>query len=181
MPREGKIEFIGELKDKIRNASALYFIDFSGISANDFNDFRRNARQRKMTVKVVKNQLALRALKECGVPEQIADVLRGPTSVIFTEDDPVAPARFMKEVSKRISNLKFKGAFLENVIYTAEKFDLLSTLPTKDELRQELVGVLSGSISSLVGVLEGLISELVWIFDELQRKNPQTEGGLIEG
>jgi ribosomal protein L10 len=175
MPKEEKIKFIEELKNKIRSATALYFLDFTGLSANDFNDFRQNARQRKMLVKVVKNQLAFRALRECGVPEQIADLLRGPTTMVFAEEDPVAPARFVKEVGKRLANLKFKGAFLENVIYTPEKFDLLATLPTKDELRAELVGVLSGSISGVVGVLEGLLSELAWIIDELQRRNVRTE------
>jgi large subunit ribosomal protein L10 len=176
MPKEDKVKFIEELKERIKGATALYFVDFTGLTANDFNDFRHNARQRKMAVKVVKNQLALRALKECGVPEAIAEVLRGPTTMVFAEEDPVAPARFLKEVTRRLTNLKFKGAFLDNAIYLPEKFELLASLPTKDELRAELVGVLSGPISGLVGVLEGLLSELVWIFDELQKKGPKAEG-----
>jgi large subunit ribosomal protein L10 len=178
MPKDEKVKFIEELKERIRSATALYFIDFTGLTANDFNDFRQHARQRRMTVKVVKNQLALRALMECGVPERIAEVLRGPTSMVFATEDPVAPARFLKEVTRRLVNLKFKGAFLEHAIYTPEQFDLLASLPTKEELRVELVGVLNGPIARLIWVLEGMLSELVWVLEELSKRGAGAEGAV---
>lgn len=176
MPREDKVRFVEELRSKIQQATALYFLDFTGLPANDFNEFRRSAREQQLQVKVVKNQLALRALRESGVPEGIAQVLRGPTSMVFAPDDPVAPARFLKEIAKRIPNIKFKGAYLENTIYTAEQFDLLANLPTKQDLRAELVGLLAGPISGLAGILEGLLAELIWVLEGLGQKKESVSG-----
>jgi len=174
--KEEKVKVVEQLKEKIKRSNAVYFVDFTGVPANDFNDFRRMARQRGITIKVVKNQLALRALEELGVPQDIEMVLKGPTGVIFAEDDPVAPARLLRELEGRIGALKFKGAYLEKNIYLAGHFAFLASLRTKEELRGELVGVLAGPISGLVGVLEGLLSELVWIFDGMQRR-PQMAAG----
>ncbi|MEN9979876.1 MAG: 50S ribosomal protein L10 [candidate division WOR-3 bacterium] len=176
MPKEEKVKFIEDLQSKIKAATALYFLDFSGLPANDFNEFRRSAREQNMMVKVVKNQLALRALKASGVPDGIDQVLRGPTSMIFAVDDPVAPARFLKDMGKRIPNIRFKGAYLENTVYTAEQFDLLANLPTKQDLRAELVGVLAGPISGLAGVLEGMLAELVWVLEQLEQKKSTVSG-----
>ncbi|MEO0004414.1 MAG: 50S ribosomal protein L10 [candidate division WOR-3 bacterium] len=172
MGKAEKVKVIEELKERIKRSEAIYFVDFTGVPANDFNDLRRTARAQGLKVKVVKNQLALRALEECGVPEDIETILKGPTSVIFAEDDAVAPARLLKN----FPSLKFKGAYLEKTIYPAERFDFLVNLPTKDELRTQLVGVLMSPIAELLGVLEGLLGELVWVFEEMQRR-PQSQEG----
>jgi len=175
MANEEKIKLVAELAEKIRQASAVYFVDFTSVKANDFNDLRRAARTRRVMVKVVKNSLALRALRECGVPAEIEDVLKGPTTVMFTQDDPVAPARLLKETSGRIGGIRFKGAYFEQNIFRTEQFDFLASLPSKEELRGQVVGVLAGAIGGLVGILEGLMAELVWVLDEIGRR-PETEG-----
>jgi large subunit ribosomal protein L10 len=96
MPKQVKIDAVAGLKDKIGEASALYFIDFTKLAANDFNALRRKLGELKVTVRVVKNRLALRALTESGVPADIDKLLIGPTSLVFAIDDPVAPARTIR-------------------------------------------------------------------------------------
>lgn len=176
MAKEDKPKVIEELKERVKLANAVYFVDFTGVLANDFNVLRRTAQERGLMVKVVKNQLALRALKECGVPAVIETVLKGPTVVIFAGDEVGAPARLLKELTGRIAGLKFKGAYLEKNIYLSEEFDFLVSLPTKEELRVQLVAVLASPISGFVGTLEGLLGELVWIFEEMQRRPEMSAG-----
>ena len=168
MPKQIKIDAVTGLKDRIGKASALYFIDFTKLAANDFNTLRRKLGESKVTVRVVKNRLALRALTESGVPADIEKLLTGPTSLVFAVDDPVAPARTIREQMKKMSALKVKGAYLDRVLYPANRLDFIAGLPTKNELRGEVVGVLQGPIYGLVMTLDGLLSEFVWVLDRVK-------------
>ena len=168
MPTQQKIDSVAELKALAEKASALYFIDFTKVGANDINAFRRRLDELKVAVQVVKNRLAARAFTESGVPAKVEDILVGPTSVVFAAEDPVAPARLIKDVQRKLTALKVKGAYLEGVIYAAEQFEYLAALPTKADLRAQVVGILQGPISGLVFSLDGLLSELVWTLDQIK-------------
>jgi large subunit ribosomal protein L10 len=179
MPKQVKIDEVEGLKERISRASALYFFDFTKLPANDFNALRRKLGESKVTVRVVKNRLALRALTESGVPADIEKLLTGPTSVVFAVDDPVAPARTIREQMKKMAALRVKGAYLDRVLYPADKFDFIAGLPTKNELRGEVVAVLQGPIYGLVMTLDGLLSELVWVLDQVKDR-PRVEAPAAE-
>jgi len=174
MPKQVKVDAVAGLKDGIEKASALYFIDFTRLAANDFNALRRKLGESKVAVRVVKNRLALRALTESGVPAEIEKLLTGPTSLVFAGDDPVAPARTIREQMRKMVALKVKGAYLDHVLYAADRFDFIAALPTKTELRGQVVGVLDGPISGLVMSLDGLLSELVWVLDQVKDRPTDT-------
>ncbi|MCX6840925.1 MAG: 50S ribosomal protein L10 [candidate division WOR-3 bacterium] len=179
MPKQEKVDAVVGLKDKIGRASALYFIDFTKLAANDFNALRRKLGESKVAVRVVKNRLALRALTESGVSSDIETLLVGPTSLVFAGDDPVAPARVIREQMKKMAALKVKGAYLDRVLYTADRFDFIAALPTKHELHAQVVGVLEGPIWGLVMSLDGLLSELVWVLDQVKDR-PQDAAPVPE-
>lgn len=172
MPKQEKITEVAELKELISRASSLYFLDFTAVTANDFNLVRRRLRESGATVRVAKNRLALRAMAECGVAEGVAEFLRGPTSLVIGAEDPIAPARALRDLAKRLESLKIKGVYLDRTAHPAGQFQFLAALPTKSELRAQVVGVLSGPISGLVWTLEGLLSELVYVAEEIA-KRPQ--------
>jgi large subunit ribosomal protein L10 len=168
MPKQAKVDAVAGLKDRIGQASALYFIDFTKLAANDFNALRRRLGESKVAVQVVKNRLALRALAESGIAADVEKLLIGPTSLVFAGDDPVAPARTIREQMKKTTALKVKGAYLDRVLYPADRFDFIAALPTKTELRGEVVGVLQGPIYGFVVGLDRLFSELVWVLDQVK-------------
>jgi large subunit ribosomal protein L10 len=168
MPSQDKVDKVKELSKDIGQASALYFLDFTRVGVNDFNGLRRQLGGVGAAVKIVKNRLALRALSEAGVESDLAGMLRGPTSVVFAGEDPVAPARVIKDVQKRLENLQFKGAYLDAAVYAADQFAFLAGLPNKDELRAELVGVLHAPVAEFAFGLEGLLSGMVFVLEQLQ-------------
>jgi large subunit ribosomal protein L10 len=168
MPKQEKIDAVAELKQSIASASALYFVDFTKVPANDFNSLRRRLGDVTAPVRVVKNRLALRALAESDVSADFVGVLKGPTSMVFAGDDPVAPARVIREAMKKIAALKVKGAFVDRNLYLAEAFEFLASLPTKHELRGQVVGVLEAPIAELVFGLEGLIADLVYVLEQVR-------------
>ncbi len=172
MPTQQKIASVAEIKGQAERSSALYFIDFTKVGANDINAVRRRLDELEVAMKVVKNRLAERALTESGVPAAVKDILVGPTSVVFAGEDPVAPARLLKEIQRKLTALRVKGAFLDGTLYPAEQFDFLAALPTKSDLRGQVVGVLEGPITGLVFGLEGLLSDLVWVLDAVKDRLP---------
>lgn len=178
MPRQEKVAEVEQLTALVRAASALYFVDFAGLSANDFTDFRRRLRAHRVQVRVVKNRLAIRAMVESGVPSEVAEVLYGPTTIVFAGDDPIAPARLLKDVLGKLKGPRVKGAFLENSLYRSDQFDMLAALPTKEELRMQFVGLLGAPLFDLVLTLENSMVELVRVFDELARRPGQDSGRM---
>jgi|WetSurMetagenome_2_1015567.scaffolds.fasta_scaffold31349_3 large subunit ribosomal protein L10 len=176
MPKQEKIDSVADLKDRIASSSALYFVDFAKVTANDFNALRRKLGELNVRVRVVKNRLALRALTESGTPAEVEALLKGPTSIVFAAEDPIAPARTIRDAAKKNAALKVKGAYLDRAIYLADRFDFIAGLPTKHELRGQLVGVLEGPIWEFVLGLESLLNDLVYVLDQVKdRPMPATE------
>ncbi|MGQ9678630.1 MAG: 50S ribosomal protein L10 [bacterium] len=171
MATKEKVKIVDELRDKIQQAKSIFFIDFTWLGGNSFNELRRRARDKNLTVKVIKNTLALRVLEEVGIRGVIAEILRGPTSLILAFEDPVAPARLLKEVKETVPGIKFKGAYLEGKIYQATQFEFLATLPTKEDIRAEIVSVLASPLSELVWVLEGFLGEVVWVLENIAQRH----------
>lgn len=167
MPSQDKVDKVKDLSRDIGQASALYFLDFTRVGVNDFNGLRRQLDEVGARVRIVKNRLALRALSESGVEADLGAIMRGPTSMVLAGEDPVAPARVIKDVSKKLENLQFKGAYLDSQVYPATQFAFLAGLPTGGELRAELVGVLQAPITEFTLGLEGLLSELAFVLEQL--------------
>jgi large subunit ribosomal protein L10 len=180
MPRPEKVQSVAELKERIGQATALYFLDFTKVRANDFNALRRRLGEGHVPVQVVKNRLALLALAEAGAEGEFRAMLRGPTSVVFAGEDPVAPARVIRDATRKLDALKVKGAYLDGRVYGADQFAFLAGLPTKSELRGQLVGVLQSPIWELVMCLDGLVSEFVWVLDQIKDKRPAAEAPAPE-
>ena len=173
MPTQEKAEAIAALHERVKRASALYFLDFTGLGANEFNQLRRQLQASGASVRVVKNRLMLRALRERGVSEDVAALLRQPTSLVFANEDPVAPARTIRDLARQFEALVVKGAYVDNRIYGAEQFAMLASLPTKGDLRAQLVGVLASPITGLALSLDGLLSGLVYVLDRIGERKGQ--------
>jgi large subunit ribosomal protein L10 len=172
VPKQDNIDAVAGLTDQFGKSPALYFLDFTKLAANDFNALRRKLDELGVSIKVVKNSLALRALEAAGASGDFSKVLRGPTSVVFAREDPVAPARVLREQMKKVEAVKVKGAYLDRTLYDASRFEFLASLPTKGELRGQVVAVLQGPVYGLVFTLDGLLSELVRVLEALKDRLP---------
>lgn len=170
MLKSEKARVIEALTAQVGAATALYFVDFTGVGANDTTELRRRLREQRVGMRVVKNRIALRALDAAGLGGEFADVLRGPTAIVFASADPVAPARLLRETSRQLPGLKVKGIYLDGTLHPAAAFESIASLPGLAELRAELVGVLQGPIAGLVSVLDGLFAELAYVLAAIEEK-----------
>lgn len=175
MPRKENLETVKKLKAIISEASGIYFADCSNVKAKDISILRRRLREFEVMTKVVKNRLALLAFKELGLENPIHSFLSGPTSLILTKQDPVIPARIIKELTKKFAEFKIKGAYLDSTVFPADQFNYLANLPTRPELQASLVGVLNQPLQGIVLVLDNLLNKLVITLQEIKQKKEPAE------
>ncbi len=161
------------MTDKIREilvkAKGIYFADYQGIKTSDLNLLRRKLKTSGLQFSVVKNRLAAIVFQELGLLERVRLFLRGPTSLIVSSKDEIAPARILKGFQKTYP-IKFKGAILEGTVFTASQFDFLASIPSREELNSKLIQSLLSPINELVVNLEGILNNLIFVFDEMGKK-----------
>ncbi|MGQ9511502.1 MAG: 50S ribosomal protein L10 [Thermaceae bacterium] len=165
MPSKRNVELLSALTETLRAAEGSFFlVNYQGLTAKETHALRQALKEKGGRLFVAKNTLIALALRNLGLPE--LDGLRGPSAVVFFED-PVAVAKVLVEFSK--NNAKgipeAKGGLLGGQVLSPKDLLALAELPTKDELRAELLGVLQAPMSELVGVLGGVARELVGILE----------------
>jgi len=171
VPSERNVQLLGRLKEMLQQTNGSFFlVNYQGLNANEEFLLRRKVTESGGRIFVAKNTLIRIAIEELGLPE-VDDVLKGPSAVVIY-DEPVAVAKalvqFAKENAGEIPQIK--AGFLQGQRLGPEEVKAIAELPTLDELRAELVGVLQAPMSELVGVLEGAQREFVGLLDAYVEK-----------
>ena len=99
MPNKQNLDIVDAFSSKFEKASGVYFTDYLGLSVKDITDLRAKFTSDGVEFCVVKNKLAQISFKNAGY-EEIGNVLKGPTAIAFSYDDPTSPARILKEFKK---------------------------------------------------------------------------------
>lgn len=170
MPNKRNIALLAALKENLERAHGSFFlVNYQGLSAKETHALRQALKENGARLFVAKNTLIRIALEELGLPK--LDGLSGPSAVVFYQD-PVAAAKALQEFSKKNPKgiPEAKGGLLQGQVLSAKDLLALAELPTMDELRAELVGVLQAPMAELVGVLGGVARELVGILEAYAEK-----------
>ncbi len=150
-----KVEAVEELRDKLTRAKAAVFADFRGITVAQMNELRNRLRAEQVEFRVIKNTLARRAV--AGTPLAEATVFfEGPTSVAFSYDDVMAPAKVLAGYAKEEKSFELKGGLLDGRTLDVEAVRRLAELPSSEVLKAQLLSVLQTSTVQLLGVFEGV-------------------------
>lgn len=150
-----KLEAVKEIKSKLENATSIIFVDYRGISVNEDNKLRREARNNDVEYFVAKNRLVQIALTELGVNAEFGNMLEGTTSFAVSKGDVVTPAKIVYDYSKKLKKLELKGGYVDGEVYDKSKVEALAKLPTRDEmLGQVAYGLLSPIRMLAVGLSE---------------------------
>lgn len=148
MATQTKKDIVASLSESIKNNSAIYLVDYLGITANDDNLMRRDFRKSELTYTVAKNTLLKIALKENGI-DSMDEYLEKGTAVAMA-DDLVTVVKKVDEYSKKYKGIPAgKAVYFEGTVYTGDELKKLASLPTKDELYGMLASVLIGPVRNL--------------------------------
>ena len=162
MKRSEKKEFVQKLKDEINSSSSVIVAHYSGLTVDESNQLRSEMRNNGARFKVTKNRLTKLALEQTQFKD-IADLFTGPTAIAYS-DNPVAPAKVAVNFEKKIEKFKIIGGGFDGEKINLEKINFLATLPSLDELRGQIVGLISApaqKIASIVKEPAGQMARLV--------------------
>ncbi|MGI6217363.1 MAG: 50S ribosomal protein L10 [Coriobacteriales bacterium] len=167
MPNIQKEEMVRTIKKELEDATAVWVVDYKGLTVKESEEFRRSIRETGASCKVLKNTLTLRALSELEMPT-LEDILNGPSAFIFASGDPVASAKAVKEFSKSNENVVIKGGIMDGKEVSAEEVDKIAELPTREELIAMLLRTMQGPATGLVRVLNGPMESFARVLNAIK-------------
>lgn len=146
---EDKKALVAEVNEVASTALSAIAALYRGMTVAQLTDLRAKARSEGVYVRVVKNTLAKRAIDGTEF-ECLADSLTGPIILAFSREDPGAAARLVKEFAKNCENLVTQAVAIGGQAYPASDLDRLAKLPTLDQARAQLLGLLQAPAGKFV-------------------------------
>jgi large subunit ribosomal protein L10 len=163
--RDQKAAVIEEVAGQLREAQAVYAVDYRGTSVPQAAELRTRLRDADTRFRVVKNTLTERAADAAGA-DVLKQYLDGPTALVFVGGDAAVAAKAL---------LQFKGGWMGGEVLSAEQIDAIARLPSRDVLYGRLVGMVASPLTGLASAMDGLIGGLARQLQQIAERNV-TEG-----
>ena len=148
-----KEEAVNSLAAELKDASLVLLVDYRGITVEDATKLRKEVREANAEYKVIKNNIIKRALNANG-ENGLDSLLEGPTALITSKEDYLAPVKAIYNFAKNNDFYKIKGGIIEGKVMTAEEIITIAKLPSRQELLAKLAGALLGNITKLAVALD---------------------------
>jgi large subunit ribosomal protein L10 len=155
LTRQQKEEQVAELKDKFERATSVFVADYKGLGVKQMESLRgglRKAEASESEFCVAKNTL-LRLASEGGPVEGLQEHFTGTTSIAMSFGDPVALAKTLVDYAKENEKFELRSAVLDGELLDGDGIKHLATLPSLDELRGKIVGLLQAPAGKLARLL----------------------------
>jgi large subunit ribosomal protein L10 len=172
MNREEKTTAVQEMSETIGKAPHAFLIDYKGLSVPAVTELRRQVRAAKSEYVVVKNTLALRAVKDSPLAK-LSDQFSGMTAVAYSSTDVVALAKVLQTFGKTNPAVKVKAVLLDGKPVAANQLEALATMPARPELVARLLGLIQSPVRRLVTVLSGPQRNLAAVLAAVARKKEE--------
>jgi len=167
LTRSQKEEVVSYLTDEFKNAAAIIDCDYKGMSVPQLESLRREAKHKGLKVRVVKNTLAMIALKNNGVE----DFVLKDTNVLVWGDDLVTLAKTVTEFAKENKDsFKIKQGYFEGQVADAAKIEAYSKLPSKEELLGMLLSVWTAPLRNLLYVWNAPKQNFVTVLENIRQQ-----------
>ena len=169
MEKAKKAEVVEDLSKVFAKAGSVVVAHYSGMTVAQMSDLRARMGAAGATFRVSKNRLAVRALK--GTPiEGIAHLFKGPTGIAVS-DDPIAASKVAVAYAKDNDKLVILGGAVGATALDASGVKALATLPSLDELRGKLVGLLVAPATKIAGIVQAPAAQLARVVGAYSKKD----------
>ena len=169
MAKSDKEEAVREIAERLKRAKGVYLTDFTGLKVSELNELRRRCREAGVEYRVVKNTFTRLAVREADL-ECLLDYLIGPNAFSLGYEDPIAPAKVLKDFAKERALPRIKVGLLEGRLMSPEEVGRIADLPSREVL---LSRVFSSFISPLYGfvlTVEGVLSSFLAVLEAVKSK-----------
>lgn len=167
MPNKKNIEEVKSLSKSLSKAKAVYFTEFHGLNVSEITRLRSEFFKANVEFKVAKNTLVKLAAEDNNI-ELADDLLKGSTALAISFDEPVAPAKVIKNFKKDSDLPEVKGIFFDGEFVPGSEYARLADLPSKEELLSKLVSMLNSPLQKFVSTLNAPIQDTLGALKNLK-------------
>src|SRR5215207_7732400 len=174
MDRDQKTAVVKELAEQLKNAQAIFAVDYRGISVPQAAELRDGLREADTRFRIVKNRLTLRAADAAGT-EVLKDHLTGPTALALVKGDAALAAKILSRLGSEWELLDYKGGLMDGEQLDPDSFAAIARLPGREALNAQIAGVVASPLTGLVRGLGSMIQGLALQLGQI------AEQGLVTG
>jgi large subunit ribosomal protein L10 len=169
LKREAKENLVRELEENFERQKTVYLLDYTKMTVSQAVELRKLMRKNAYSFRVVKNRLALRALKD-DLPEQLRNYFQKPTAVAFASEEPVKLARLLKDFSVQNKVLTFKGGLLDGRLVPPERFEEVCRLASREELLGKIAYFMAYPLAQLLRTWQAPLTSIGRLLSQLKDK-----------
>ena len=151
LTKEQKKNYISEMSTQFENSKAVMVTHYQGLTMTQLDELRAKMREHGIIFKITKNRITKLALEKTKCKD-LSNLFTGPTAVAFGED-AIMSARILSKFAKENENLKLIGGIMDNEILDQAGVQNVANLPTLDEARSKIVGILTAPAQKIVSIL----------------------------
>ena len=151
MSKEKKQVYISEMSSQLDKAEAVIVAHYQGLTVKQLDELRKKMREHGIQFKITKNRITKLALEKTS-RKDLSNLLSGPTAVAMS-DDAITSAKILTNFSKENQNLKILGGIMGKDLLDVAGVKNIATLPTLDEARAQIVGILSSPAQKIASIL----------------------------
>ena len=151
MNKEAKKNYIEEMKKNFSSNESVMIAQYQGLNVNELDLLRKELREKGIIFKVTKNKITKLAIKDSPVKE-LEKYFTGPTAAALSSD-PITTAKILTKFAKSHNKLKIIAGFMDGKVLDEKEVAIIATLPSLDEARANIVGILASPAQKLVSIL----------------------------
>ena len=168
MNKEQKKQYINEMTSQFDKTEAVIVTHYQGLTVNQLDDLRKQMREHGIKFKITNNRITKLALGKTKCKD-LSDLFAGPTAVAFSED-AIASAKILTKFSKENENLKILGGIMGKDILDLAGVKNVATLPSLEEARAKIVGILRSPAQKIASILLAPASKIAILALEKSKK-----------
>jgi large subunit ribosomal protein L10 len=168
MNKEQKKQYINEMTSQFDKTEAVIVTHYQGLTVNQLDDLRKQMREHGIKFKITNNRITKLALEKTKCKD-LSDLFAGPTAVAFSED-AIASAKILTKFSKENENLKILGGIMGKDILDVAAVKNVATLPSLEEARAKIVGILRSPAQKIASILLAPASKIAILALEKSKK-----------
>jgi len=168
MNKEQKKNYITKMTANFENSEAVLVTHYQGLTVKQLDELRKQMREQGIQFKITKNRITKLALEKTKCKD-LANLFTGPTAVALSKD-AISTAKILTKFSKENNNLKILGGIMGKEILDVAAVANVATLPTLDEARAKIIGILRSPAQKIVSILLAPASKIAILALEKSKK-----------
>ena len=168
MNKEKKQSYIKEMTAQFEKSEAVLVTHYQGLSVKQLDNLRKQMREHGIQFKITKNRITKIALEKSRCKD-LSNLFTGPTAVALSED-AISSAKILTKFSKENENLKILGGIMGKEILDVAAVANVATLPTLDEARAKIIGILRSPAQKIISILLAPASKIAILALEKSKK-----------